>query len=781
MIHSISESGDAMYSEELYDKQKEKKQSKINEEVGEELGLHESRLNALTGQNYVSVQATQSTTAADIPTLINATGDGEQLDTIYRVGFWDGSAYVADKYTEYAWTGTVYTILDVKSSIGEVFDISQYNSVGGTLTTYADLAAALGTNGANIPQSLRRGGMSVKFIQSSDNKYVQYRLMAQNFTTDVTQWQGVDDEPTVGSDNLVKSGGVCDLIKEVVGVNTHEEQETEYLPVTIKSRWNGSATPSVSNARARCTNVIEKTENMLKVVTGSGYQFVAVFGSNDGTTYIVLTDGTQTTEFGISDKNYKYFTVDIKKTDSSNFTDQDDVSNAIGILETINIEILRELGNEVGLLSGLQTENQSSIVAAINEVNTKNAETADVITETQDAIGYNVVGEISRDVELTPRRAFSPYLPGVQYNVKQAYGEFIKDKNDIYVNLAAKGSNVYYLGAIYYSTDNWQTFTKYADVATLPFRPGETKWNISMIPNNASVIVNIYKPENAEFSVNEDLTDVMTVISNELSLRKVNYTDSPKDVLGVLLNNARLNNQTLHIKLLGDSITHGVGSSDWNGAVVNEQPVSYDFSVQLLGATWYVTRSTGVKSWAAKFASYMGDKYGAVVVNNGVSMGDSQMIIDSWDNLVSNTDDLIICMIGTNDRTKYNDQQLIENFRVRMETIQHKADIMGIPILFMSIIPVSLYYETHGADGVEHTYTMHAEDVENVVHLVSKSEDKGYVPMYTDFLDYAKYRDIDFTALLADNLHPNDDGNTIMFDILLKHIGLGRKIPGATW
>ena len=32
--------------------------------------------------------------------------------------------------------------------------------------------------------------------------------MAQNFTTDVIKWQSVDDEPTIGSDNLVKSGGV---------------------------------------------------------------------------------------------------------------------------------------------------------------------------------------------------------------------------------------------------------------------------------------------------------------------------------------------------------------------------------------------------------------------------------------------------------------------------------------------------------------------------------------------------------------------------------------------
>ena len=35
--------------------------------------------------------------------------------------------------------------------------------------------------------------------------------MAQNFTTDVTQWQGVDDEPTAESDNLVKSGGIASM------------------------------------------------------------------------------------------------------------------------------------------------------------------------------------------------------------------------------------------------------------------------------------------------------------------------------------------------------------------------------------------------------------------------------------------------------------------------------------------------------------------------------------------------------------------------------------------
>ncbi len=96
------------------------------------------------------------------------------------------------------------------------FDISSYHATDGVLAKYADLTAALGTGGANIPDDLRKGGMSVKFVQSSDNKYVQFRYLLEYANTTAgneafvnpKNWQGVDDEPTAGSDNLVKSGGV---------------------------------------------------------------------------------------------------------------------------------------------------------------------------------------------------------------------------------------------------------------------------------------------------------------------------------------------------------------------------------------------------------------------------------------------------------------------------------------------------------------------------------------------------------------------------------------------
>ena len=125
-------------------------------------------------QNYVTVL-----TYSNLP----VTGS---IDTIYRVSNYNGSTNQVDSasYSEYTWDGTNYTLLCVKSQIGEVFDISEYH--GGQ--TYLNLSAALGTNGSNVPENIRKGGMLVKFVQNSDNKYVQYRCIADEFTIDVTKW-----------------------------------------------------------------------------------------------------------------------------------------------------------------------------------------------------------------------------------------------------------------------------------------------------------------------------------------------------------------------------------------------------------------------------------------------------------------------------------------------------------------------------------------------------------------------------------------------------------------
>ena len=102
---------------------------------------------------------------------------------------------------------------------GSAFDLSAYNNG----TTYADLNAALTALNA-LPAAYKKGGMSIKYVQTSDNNYIQARCTANEFTTDITKWQGVDDEPTPLSENLVKSNGVYDneiIIKEGVQKGTY--------------------------------------------------------------------------------------------------------------------------------------------------------------------------------------------------------------------------------------------------------------------------------------------------------------------------------------------------------------------------------------------------------------------------------------------------------------------------------------------------------------------------------------------------------------------------------
>lgn len=300
-------------------------------------------------QEYVTVVATDQT--SDVTDVLPASGSA---DTIYRVCNWDGSAasgseYDVTCYSEYAWDGTEYQFLCVKSQIGEVFDISAYNSN----TEYVDLAAALGNDGANVPVGVRRGGMSVKFkqivtpasytvvktegldsqptgteifsdpdidsgtynasqlsafstlpestgagnavtywmevagdtttytswvitmAQSSANKYVQHRLMAQSFTTDVTKWQGVDDEPTADSENLVKSGGVAQKLIILKNISNNNLLKNSLVLDNGTVITNNSTYiyyyPAIEGATYKLTNVCD----------GSGYHHVVVLDSND--------------------------------------------------------------------------------------------------------------------------------------------------------------------------------------------------------------------------------------------------------------------------------------------------------------------------------------------------------------------------------------------------------------------------------------------------------------------------------------------------------------------
>ena len=112
-----------------------------------------------------------------------------------------------------------------------VYDVSEKNPTGGPNSDGKfTLEYILSNANTLIPDSVRKGGMSIKFVHTSDNKYVQYRLMSDTFSITESDWQGVDDKPAAGSDNLVKSGGVHDLV----------EQSTQSLHISLGELVTGA-------------------------------------------------------------------------------------------------------------------------------------------------------------------------------------------------------------------------------------------------------------------------------------------------------------------------------------------------------------------------------------------------------------------------------------------------------------------------------------------------------------------------------------------------------------
>ena len=63
-----------------------------------------------------------------------------------------------------------------------IFDISEY-----TGRSYDALSDAL----ADVPEGKRNGGMTIRYI--INNKYVQYRLMSDNWSSNTDNWINVDD------------------------------------------------------------------------------------------------------------------------------------------------------------------------------------------------------------------------------------------------------------------------------------------------------------------------------------------------------------------------------------------------------------------------------------------------------------------------------------------------------------------------------------------------------------------------------------------------------------
>ena len=174
-----------------------------------------------------------------------------------------------------------------------VFDISAYNLTDGQPTKYADLTAALGTNGANVPEQYRVPGMTIRYVQSSDNKYVQYRLVSDSFNTTPSNWQKSGAEVSVSQNTLTIGDKSYEVATDKVGLLL--EQSTDYRKGYVNSDNGGIVS---SNTRLTNNFPISYKIGAEEIIALGNYWFYVCLYDESYLSYVgfICEDGTLTTD-----------------------------------------------------------------------------------------------------------------------------------------------------------------------------------------------------------------------------------------------------------------------------------------------------------------------------------------------------------------------------------------------------------------------------------------------------------------------------------------------------
>lgn len=267
----------------------------------------------------------------------------------------------------------------------------------------------------------------------------------------------------------------------------------------------------------------------------------------------------------------------------------------------------------------------------------------------------------------------------------------------------------------------------------------------------------------------------------------ISEKNTPIDVIGKYMTlNAPAYNY--RICLLGDSITQGMGSSDFQqyDAVIdgktynvrgngpNNPNATSDYKIgEYLwtsgGRRWY--EALNGNGWAQLFKNYMNEKFKIIVRNfgmSGINSGDLKYFINDFLDTKYNFD-CIVLMIGTNNREKGNLESLYADMNDTIKTIKN----CGKDLIIMSSIPASIENEN--------TFSVHMEDVHNALRNISCENKIPFISVYNLFIDYCSNKGIKINTLLSDGLHPNDEGYKVMFQLISNAMGIALKRPDATW
>ncbi|MBE6912079.1 MAG: SGNH/GDSL hydrolase family protein [Ruminococcaceae bacterium] len=227
-----------------------------------------------------------------------------------------------------------------------------------------------------------------------------------------------------------------------------------------------------------------------------------------------------------------------------------------------------------------------------------------------------------------------------------------------------------------------------------------------------------------------------------------------------------LADKTVNIKLLGDSITHGVGGT---GFEQNGELIAAEFR-----------RNPDGYCWAKQFKEHCEATYNCKVTNNACTGTTINFILENFDTLVSPEDDIVICTIGTNNRHQFfvdgpkkTRDEMMKNFYGWVIELHNKFKAANKDVIFVANIPACTNNEQ---DTCEYWRILHMNDINDLYLKASAECGFPLISMYNAMVEYCELSEITLEELLDDGLHPNDRGYDIMFSLILRELGLGKKM-----
>lgn len=389
--------------------------------------------------------------------------------------------------------------------LGGIYDVSSHNNG----IVFESLSALLSSPNLStlIPTSVRHGGMMIRFIQdseqSSNNKYVQYRLMSPTWSTIVANWQGVDDKPTAGSNNLVKSGSVQNEL-------TYLGQKIGLIAFELGSIDTLGHEQPVTN-RIRNVNYIKVGLNSDCKIEFNGFGKLAVhcFDAN----FNHLLDSGWITESYVIPNNTVYIRIALALTNNADLTDNDIVLLKKSIcIRFADTQRLICIENDISKISKSVSSIDSEITFNTKAINSDFTETGKKINRGEYILTINSVSITSK--------IQAAYI-GVDYNV---YNVKVGDYFGVYVGSRTDGGHNSFYRIRFYNNDTIVSEHYLSTLKLLQIPIGTTRILVTL---NATCGITI----NADTTVT--LNDIIFIYRTK-EIYETTVTDNSQNIPGLI-------------------------------------------------------------------------------------------------------------------------------------------------------------------------------------------------------------------------------------------------------